>query len=139
MAPTVSMGPLADGSISNLACSIPNYRCTNFGAFIKMCTIDQLICSTIRGFVILVILLVTTILLVVLFVTKILLAVLLVVLLGYFVSGFVSDFVSGFVSSFVGGFVSSFVSGFVSSRALLTLPKYCSLPTFLSSMDFMVN
>ena len=49
--PTVAMGPLADGSISNLACSIPNYLCTNFGAFIKKCTIDQLISSTIRGFV----------------------------------------------------------------------------------------
>ena len=51
MAPTVAMGSLANGSISNLACSIPNYFCTNFGAFIKECTIDQLIRSTIRDFV----------------------------------------------------------------------------------------
>ena len=51
MAPTVAMGPLANGSISNLARSIPNYLCTNSGAFIKKCTIDQLIRSTIRVFV----------------------------------------------------------------------------------------
>ena len=48
VAPTVAMGPLADGSISNFACSISNYLCTNFGAFIKKCTIDQLIRSTIQ-------------------------------------------------------------------------------------------
>ena len=48
---TVIMGPLANGSISNLACSIPNYLSTNFGTFIKKCTIDQLIRSTIRVFV----------------------------------------------------------------------------------------
>ena len=44
-----AMGPFADGSISNFACNISNYLCTNFGAFIKNCTIDQLIniCSTI--------------------------------------------------------------------------------------------
>ena len=35
VAPTVAMGHLADGSISILACSISNYLCTNFGAFIK--------------------------------------------------------------------------------------------------------
>ena len=40
------MGPLADGFISNFACNISNYLCTNFGAFIKKCTIDQLIHST---------------------------------------------------------------------------------------------
>ena len=51
VAPTVAMGQLADGSISILACSISKYLCTNYGAFIKMCTIDQLIHSTIRGFV----------------------------------------------------------------------------------------
>ena len=51
MAPTVAMGQLADGSISILPCSISNYLCTNFGTFIKKCTIDQLIRSTIRGFV----------------------------------------------------------------------------------------
>ena len=39
VAPTVAMGPLADGSISNLACNISNYLCTNFGAFIKKCSI----------------------------------------------------------------------------------------------------
>ena len=39
VAPTVAMGPLADGSISNFACSISNYLYTNFGAFIKKCTI----------------------------------------------------------------------------------------------------
>ena len=38
-----AMGPFADGSISNFACNISNYLCTNFGAFIKNCTIDQLI------------------------------------------------------------------------------------------------
>ena len=43
VAPTVAMGQLVDGSISILACSISNYLCTNFGAFIKKCTIDQLI------------------------------------------------------------------------------------------------
>ena len=42
----VAMGPLADGSISNFACKISNYLCTNFGAFIKKCTIDQLIRSS---------------------------------------------------------------------------------------------
>ena len=101
MAPTVATGPLADGSISNLACSIPNYLCTNFGAFIKKCTIDQLIHSTatIRGFVS------------DFFSNK------------NFVSGFVSNknFVGGFVSGFVSDFVSDFDSGFVSSRAFLTL------------------
>ena len=39
VAPTVAMGPLADGSISNFACNISNYLCTDFGAFIKKCTI----------------------------------------------------------------------------------------------------
>ena len=39
VAPTVAMGPLADGSISNFACDISNYLRTNFGAFIKNCTI----------------------------------------------------------------------------------------------------
>ena len=39
VAPTAPMGPLADGSISNLAYNISNYLCTNFGAFIKKCTI----------------------------------------------------------------------------------------------------
>ena len=29
VAPTVAMGLLSDGSISNLACSITNYLCTN--------------------------------------------------------------------------------------------------------------
>ena len=33
------MGPLADGSISNLAYNISNYLCANFGAIIKKCTI----------------------------------------------------------------------------------------------------
>ena len=47
VAPSVAMGPLADGSISNFACNISKYLCTNFGAFIKKCTIDQLIRSTI--------------------------------------------------------------------------------------------
>ena len=47
MATTVAMGPLADGSISNFACNISNYLCTNFGIFIKKYTIDQLIHSTI--------------------------------------------------------------------------------------------
>ena len=51
VAPTVAMGQLADGSISILACSISTYLCTNFGAFIIKYTIDQLIRSTIRGFV----------------------------------------------------------------------------------------
>ena len=51
VASTVAMGQLADGFISILACSISNYLSTNFGAFIKKCTIDQLIRSTIRGFV----------------------------------------------------------------------------------------
>ena len=51
MAPTVAMGQLADGSMYILACSISKYLCTNFGAVIKKCTIDQLIRSTIRGFV----------------------------------------------------------------------------------------
>ena len=37
VAPTVAMGPLADGSISNFTCNISNYLCTNFGAFIKKC------------------------------------------------------------------------------------------------------
>ena len=48
---TVIMGPLANGSISSIACSIPNYLSTNFGTFNKKCTIDQLIRSTIRVFV----------------------------------------------------------------------------------------
>ena len=39
VAPTVAMGPLADGSISNFACNISIYLCTNFGALIKKCTI----------------------------------------------------------------------------------------------------
>ena len=39
MAPTVAMWPLANGSISNFACNISNYLCTNFVAFIKKCTI----------------------------------------------------------------------------------------------------
>ena len=39
LAPTAPMGPLADGSISNLAYNISNYPCTNFGAYIKKCTI----------------------------------------------------------------------------------------------------
>ena len=39
MAPTVAMGQLADGSICSFACNISNYLCTNFGAFIKKCTI----------------------------------------------------------------------------------------------------
>ena len=39
VAPTAPMGSLADGSISNLAYNISNYLCTNFGAFIKKCTI----------------------------------------------------------------------------------------------------
>ena len=39
VAPTVAMGLLADGSISNFACNISNYLCTNFGATIKKCTI----------------------------------------------------------------------------------------------------
>ena len=47
VAPTVAMGPLADGSISNFARNISKYLCTNFGAFIKKCSIDQLIRSTI--------------------------------------------------------------------------------------------
>ena len=82
VAPTVAMGSLANGSISNLAFNIPNYLCTNIGAFIKKCTIDQLIRSTIRDF------------------------------LGNknFVSGFVSGFVSAFVNYFVSDFVSGFVS-----------------------------
>ena len=37
--PTVAMGPLADGPISNFDGNISNYLCTNFGAFIKKCTI----------------------------------------------------------------------------------------------------
>ena len=49
VAPTVAVGPLADRSISNFACNISNYLCTNFGAFIKKCTIDQLIRSTIMN------------------------------------------------------------------------------------------
>ena len=51
VAPTLAMGPLADVSISNLACNISNSIVyANFGAFsfIKMCTIDQLIRSTIH-------------------------------------------------------------------------------------------
>ena len=43
MTPTA---PLANVSTSNLAYNIPNYLCINFGAFIKKCTIDQLIRST---------------------------------------------------------------------------------------------
>ena len=100
------MGPLANGSISNLPCSIPNYLFTNFGAFIKKCTIDQLIRSTIRVFV----------------------SNKTFVSNKNFVSGFVGGFVSNknFVSVFVGGFVSNknfvsgFVIGFVSGRAFLT-------------------
>ena len=42
------MGPFADASISNFACNISNYSFTNFGAFIKNCTIDQLIRPTIH-------------------------------------------------------------------------------------------
>ena len=84
---TVAMGPLANGSISNLACSIPNYLCTNFGAFIKKCTINQLIRSTIRDFS---------------------------GLVSSFVSGFVINkkFVSSFVSSFVSGRAFLTVPGF---------------------------
>ena len=123
VASTVAMELLADGAISNLAFSIPNYLCTNFGAFIKKCTIDQLIRSTIRGFVSD-------------FVSK------KNFVSGFvsnknfvsgFVSGFISDFVSGFVSGFasgivsdfVNGFASGFVSGFVSGRTFLTV----TLPT----------
>ena len=47
MAPRAPMWKLANVSTSNLANNIPNYLCTNFGAFIKKCTIDQLIRSTI--------------------------------------------------------------------------------------------
>ena len=50
VAPTVALGPLANVSISNIACNISNYLCTNFGAFIKKCTIDQFIRSSIRDF-----------------------------------------------------------------------------------------
>ena len=50
VAPTVAMGPLANVSISNFACNISNYLCTNFGAFIKKCTIDQFIRCTIHDF-----------------------------------------------------------------------------------------
>ena len=39
VASTALMRQLADGSISNLAYNISNYLCTNFGAFIKKCTI----------------------------------------------------------------------------------------------------
>ena len=39
VAPTVAMGPLANGSISNFASNILKYLCTNFGAFIKKYTI----------------------------------------------------------------------------------------------------
>ena len=39
MATHGAMRPLVDGSISNFACNISNYLCTNFGAFIKKCTI----------------------------------------------------------------------------------------------------
>ena len=46
VAPMVAMGPLVDGSIFNFAYNMSNYLCTNFGAFIKKCTIDQLIRST---------------------------------------------------------------------------------------------
>ena len=83
--PTVAMGPLANVSISNFACNISNYLCTNFGAFIKKYTIDQFIRPAIRDF----------------FGNK------------NFVSGFVSnkDFVSGFVSGFVSDFDSGFDSG----------------------------
>ena len=52
VAPTVAMGRLADGSISNFACNISNYLCTNFGAFIKKCTIDQLSRSTSTNFLV---------------------------------------------------------------------------------------
>ena len=51
VASTVAMGQLADVSIPILAYSISNYLWTNFGAFIKKFTTDQLIRSTIRGFV----------------------------------------------------------------------------------------
>ena len=44
--PTVPMGPLANVSTSNLAYNIIKYLCINFGAFVKKCTIDQLIRST---------------------------------------------------------------------------------------------
>ena len=43
-----AMGPFADGSISNFACNISNYLCTNFAAFIKNCTMDHLSRSTIH-------------------------------------------------------------------------------------------
>ena len=39
----MGVAPTANVSTSNLAYNIPNYLCTNFGAFIKKCTIDQLI------------------------------------------------------------------------------------------------
>ena len=39
VAPTAPMGPLANVSTSDLAYNIPNYLCTNFGAFIKKYTI----------------------------------------------------------------------------------------------------
>ena len=42
----VVMGPLADGSISSFVYNISNYLCTNFGAFIKNYTVNQLIRST---------------------------------------------------------------------------------------------
>ena len=45
VAPTVAMGPLADGSISNFACNISNYLCTNFGAFIRKCTIRPIMAA----------------------------------------------------------------------------------------------
>ena len=39
VAPTAPMGSLTNVSTSNLAYNIPKYLCTNFGAFIKRCTI----------------------------------------------------------------------------------------------------
>ena len=48
VAPTAPMGSLANTSTFNLANNISKYLRTNFGAFIKKCTIDQLIRSTIK-------------------------------------------------------------------------------------------
>ena len=122
---------MVNGSISNLACSIPNYHCTNFGAFIKKCTIDQLFRFTIRDFVSnknFVSGFVNNQNLVSGFVSN-----------KNFIIGFVSGFVSGFVNNknFVSGFVSNknfvsgFVSGFARGRAFLTLPFF-----LLSSLYF---
>ena len=53
VAPTLPIGLLVNASTSNLAYNIPNYLCTNFGAFIKKCTIDQLNCFTITSLTVL--------------------------------------------------------------------------------------